>query len=105
LHIFTEEEDMTRSRTFSCMLTVLALSTLVSFAPAGWAEDDVQALEKALWKAWAAHDLATFEQRLADDHVHISGSGIIAGKAANLKDMKEHPCEVRSFEVGEIASE
>jgi len=80
-----------------------AVMLWILLAPAAVrAEDDVKALEKGMWQAWAKHDLATFEERLAEDHVHVSASGIIAGKAANLADMKDHPCEVRSWKVGDI---
>jgi uncharacterized protein (TIGR02246 family) len=85
---------------FSSATKAILLSILLS-PVAVRADDDVKALEKAMWQAWAKHDLAIFEERLADDHVHVSASGIIAGKAANLADMKD-ACEVRSWKLGDI---
>jgi uncharacterized protein (TIGR02246 family) len=88
------------NRIFSIAFMALVLSTLLS-PVAVQAEDDVKALEKTMWEAWAKHDLAVFQERLSEDHVHVAANGIIAGKAANLADMKE-PCEVRSWKLGDI---
>jgi uncharacterized protein (TIGR02246 family) len=81
-------------------LLTLVLATPFSAAPVLGA-DDVKALEAAMWQAWAKHDLATFEERLTDDHIHVAANGLIAGKKENLAAMKE-PCEVRSWKLGDI---
>jgi hypothetical protein len=87
-------------RIVSIAATVMALSTLLS-PPAARAADDIKALEQAMWEAWAKHDLAVFEARLTEDHVHIASSGMIVGKAANLADLK-NPCEVKSWKLGDM---
>ncbi|HVR29026.1 MAG TPA: nuclear transport factor 2 family protein [Thermoanaerobaculia bacterium] len=92
-------------RIVSVASTVLVFSILFSFAGAVQADDNTKALEKAMWQAWAKGDLAVFEQRFADDHIHVSAGGILAGKAANLEDMKKHPCEVRSWKLGDIKAQ
>jgi hypothetical protein len=88
------------SRIFSKSVLAFVLSILL--APvAVRAQDDPKALEKAMWEAWAKHDLAKFEERLAEDHIHVAADGMISGKAANLADLKD-PCEVRSWKLGDI---
>jgi hypothetical protein len=82
--------------------SVIALVCSILLAPAAViAQEDPKALEKAMWEAWAKHDLAKFEERLAEDHIHVGRDGFISGKAANLADLKV-PCEVRSWKLGDM---
>ena len=87
----------------SSIASLAALLLLAAAPLAAQGSEDVKQLEKSMWEAWSKKDLATFEKRLSDDHWNVTAGGIVAGKAANLARMKEAPCEVRSFELGDMS--
>ena len=83
--------------------SALLLSLVVVSAPlVADVQDDIVALERKAWKAWAAQDEATYGKTMTDDALLVAASGsVYAGKRAILADMAEYPCETKSFDFAD----
>ncbi|HUF03148.1 MAG TPA: nuclear transport factor 2 family protein [Aridibacter sp.] len=57
-------------------------------------------IEKTLWEAFAKNDTKPFEERLAAEFVSLRPTGE-ADRAAELKSIGEHKCEVKSWSLSE----
>jgi uncharacterized protein (TIGR02246 family) len=65
-------------------------------------KDDIVAVEKETFRAWAAQDAAAYGKTMAEDPVLIAASGgVYHGKQAILSDMAADPCEVKSYDFAD----
>jgi uncharacterized protein (TIGR02246 family) len=65
-------------------------------------KDELLALEKASWKAYANHDAKAYGDTMAEDAV-VAGSGgdVMKGSKAILADLGNNPCDVKSFDLAD----
>lgn len=75
----------------------VALMAVGAAARAASLEDQLIALEKQSWVAWAGHDAAFFDRFLSADHVEM-GPGGPSGKAPVVKSVAAG-CTVKSYAV------
>lgn len=88
--------------------TVLALVTLVMApvvlgaqpAPDSVA-DSLIAIEKAAWEAWINHDVAFFEDYLAEEALLLHPNGRF-DRSQQLEDVARHPCEVSDYSLADF---
>lgn len=59
------------------------------------------ATERKLWEAWKKGDIKVFRSNLSNDSVTIGDSGV-SNKTASLKELEDHKCEVKSYELSDI---
>lgn len=84
------------------MVTLLLAFAVVSAPVVADTKDDIVAAEKNGWKAWAAHDATAYGETLTDDAVVVGASGfVMKGKQAILADLKNDPCEVKSYDLAD----
>lgn len=80
---------------------VLALA-IASPSMAGDLKDDVVAVEKNAWKAYAQHDPKAYGDTMTDDAVVAPTSGnIMRGKQKILADLSNNPCDVKNFDLAD----
>ena len=73
---------------------------LVSSPLAADTKDDIVAVEKSTFKAWANQDMKGYGDTMADDAILIAASGnVYLGKQAVLADATSDPCDVKSFDL------
>jgi uncharacterized protein (TIGR02246 family) len=88
----------------SSIVTLLALA-LVSSPLAADTKDDIVAVEKSSFKAWANHDQKAYGDTMADDPILIAASGnVFLGKQKILADLSSESddlCEVKSFDLAD----
>jgi len=62
-------------------------------------EAQIRQLESRSWVAWKNHDVAFFEEFLADDHVEVHGYGV-TDKAAVIAGVRSPTCVVQTYSLG-----
>lgn len=94
-------------RSLSLAAAVVGVLGLMAVAGPARAEEDLagtlMAVEKSMWKGWAAADAAPFEAHLTDRSIVITPGGLTAGKAALVAEIAEGSCDVRSWELSSPA--
>ena len=89
-----------------CMVALALALPLDRVAVAGdEVAEELMALEKAAWDAWAKGDMAFFENHMHENAVNVSGGEMTLGRAAIIATMTEAACEVRSFELGDMKAQ
>ena len=84
----------------TALLLMLVITTI---AWAGELKEDLVALEKAGWKAWAKGDGDFFRKNLTEDHVQvIAGTGWVVGREAIATEIAKGACEVKSFDLHDM---
>jgi len=98
-----------KNRVAAVGLCILALSLALPLDRIAVAGDDVaeelMALEKASWDAWAKGDMAFFEKHLHENAVNVAGGEMTLGREAIIASMKEGNCEVRSYHLDEVRAQ
>jgi hypothetical protein len=91
----------------SSMKRVLLLLASIALALPLAAQDnaklqaDLIAKERALWDAWSKKDAKAFEETLAPDSVSVDPGGVITDKAAAIKMITTHTCDVKSYNLSQ----
>jgi len=86
----------------SSMVTLLLALAVVSPPLAADSKEDIVAVEKSGFKAWANHDIKAYGDLMADDAVLISAGGnVLMGSQKILADFASDPCEVKSFDLAD----
>jgi uncharacterized protein (TIGR02246 family) len=80
--------------------TLLPLMLAIAAVPAaGGLQEDLLALDKAQWNAWAKKDGAVFRKLLTEDHIQIvAGVPPVIGREAVAKGAEGLSCELKSFD-------
>jgi uncharacterized protein (TIGR02246 family) len=64
-------------------------------------KDEIVAVEKRAWQAFADHDVKAYSDVWTDDAVEALADGsVLTGKQAILADLKSTNCKVKSFDIG-----
>jgi uncharacterized protein (TIGR02246 family) len=81
------------------MATMLLACAFATPGFAGDLKDELMALEKGGWDAWAKGNGEYFRNRLTEDHVQVvAGAGLVQGRDKIIADVTSHGCEVAGFE-------
>ncbi len=85
----------------SIFALVLALA-VVSPSMAADPKEDIVAVEKSSWKAFAKHDAKAFGDTMTDDAVVVYLAGdVLTGKQEILADLSSNPCNVKDFDFAD----
>ena len=86
----------------STLVALLLALAVVSSSMAAGLKDDIVAIEKDSWKAYANHDAKAYGETMTDDAVVAGASGdIMTGKQEILADVSNNPCNVKSFDLAD----
>jgi uncharacterized protein (TIGR02246 family) len=81
------------------LVTLLLALAVVSPPLTADTKDDLVAVEKGAFKAWANQDMKAYGDTMADDAIVIAASGnVYLGKQEVLADLTGDPCDVKSFD-------
>ena len=83
---------------------LLPLMLAVAAVPAaGGLQEDLVALDKAQWTAWAKKDGDVFRKNLTEDAVQIvAGTAPVVGRNAIAEGISAQSCELKSFDFHDI---
>jgi uncharacterized protein (TIGR02246 family) len=83
----------------SSIVALLLVLAVVSPSMAADLKDDLVALEKSSWKAFADHDAKAYGDTMTDDAVLVSASGeVVTGRQKIVADLS---CNVKSFDLAD----
>lgn len=84
-------------------ISVVALAMVALSPPLGAdTKDDIVALEKSTFKAWASNDMKAYGDAMAEDAVATWASGNrFVGKPAVIADLSTDPCVVKSYDLAD----
>jgi uncharacterized protein (TIGR02246 family) len=86
----------------SSIVAMLLALAIVSPSMAGDLKEDVVAVEKNAWKAFAKHDAKAYGDTMTDDAVMAPASGdVLTGKQKILADLSNNPCDVENFDLAD----
>ncbi|MEJ0049304.1 MAG: nuclear transport factor 2 family protein [Rhodospirillales bacterium] len=97
-------------RNRQCLVSTAVCLTALLTPPAVCAMDandnaavheQLAALEKQSWVAWANHGGTFFSEFLSDDHVEVGSRGV-TGKASVVAGVASPACKVESYTVGDF---
>jgi uncharacterized protein (TIGR02246 family) len=82
------------------VLTLLPIVFVLAAVPAaGGLAEDLLAIEKMQWTAWAKADGAGVGKNITEDHMQVvAGVGAVAGRNAIISSVNGLECNVKSFE-------
>jgi uncharacterized protein (TIGR02246 family) len=86
----------------SSMVALLLALAVVSPSMAADLKEEIVAVEKASWKAFADHDAKAYGDTMTDDAVEVSALGeVVVGRQKILADISSSPCNVKSFDLAD----
>jgi uncharacterized protein (TIGR02246 family) len=86
----------------STLVALLLALAVVSSSMAAGLKEEIVAIEKDSWKAYANHDAKAYGETMTDDAVVAGASGdIMTGKQEILADVSNNPCNVKSFDLAD----
>lgn len=86
----------------SSIVALLLALAAVSPSMAADLKEEIVAVEKASWKAFADHDAKAYGDTMTDDAVQISAAGeVVTGRQKILADISSSPCNVKSFDLAD----
>ena len=86
----------------STLVALLLALAVVSSSMAAGLKEEIVAIEKDSWKAYANHDAKAYGETMTDDAVVAGASGdIMTGKQEILADVSNNPCSVKSFDLAD----
>jgi uncharacterized protein (TIGR02246 family) len=83
------------------IVTLLLALAVMSPPLAADTKDDIVAVEKRAWKAWAAHDAKAYADTMTDDAVEITEDGDVTMGNDILADTSSTACTVKSFDLAD----
>jgi len=86
----------------SSIVALLLALAVVSPSMAADLKEDILAVEKNAWKAFAKHDANAYGDTMTDDAIVAPASGdVLTGKQKILADLSNNPCDVKSFDLAD----
>jgi uncharacterized protein (TIGR02246 family) len=86
----------------SSIVALLLILAAISPSMAADLKEELLALEKGSWKAYANHDAKAYSDTMAEDAVVAGSSGdVMKGSKAILADLSNNPCDVKSFDLAD----
>jgi uncharacterized protein (TIGR02246 family) len=84
----------------SSIVALLLALTVISPSMAADLKEDILAIEKSSWKAFADHDAKAYDETMTDDAVLVSAGGDVqTGRQEILADISGKPCDVKNFDL------
>jgi len=86
----------------SSLATLLLALAAISPSLAAELKDDLVALEKSVWKAWADGDAKTYGDLMAADAMQVGSGGVImSGREEILAALGKETCKLNSFDLAD----
>lgn len=86
----------------SSIVAVLLALAVVSSSMAADLKEDIVAVEKRSWEAYANHDAKAYGDTITDDAVVVTlGGDILTGKPQILADVSSKSCDLRNFDLAD----
>ena len=86
----------------SSIVALLLALAVVSPSMAADLKEDIVAVEKNSWKAFANHDAKAYGDTMTDDAVVVYlGGDVLTGKQEILADLSSKPCNVKNFDLAD----
>ena len=85
----------------SSVVTLLLALAVVSPPLAADTKDDLVAMEKSAWKAFANHDAKAYAETMTDDAVEIGSDGEVTTGEKLLASVSSRSCNVKSFDLAD----
>jgi uncharacterized protein (TIGR02246 family) len=86
----------------SSIVALLLALAVVSPSIAADLKEEIVAVEKSSWKAYANHDVKAYGDTMTDDAVVVAASGeALMGKKEILADLSSANCNVKSFDLAD----
>lgn len=83
-------------------IVALLLVLVISPSMAADLKEELLALEKGSWKAYANHDAKAYSDTMTEDAIVAGSSGdVMKGSKAILADLSNNPCDVKSFDLAD----
>jgi len=83
------------------MVTLLLALAVVSPPLAADTKEDLVAMEKSIWKAFANHDAKAYADTMTDDAVEIGSDGEATTGEKLLASISSPSCNVKSFDLAD----
>jgi hypothetical protein len=98
-----------KNRVAAVVLCIVVLALALPLDRVALAGDEVAeqliALEKAAWDAWAKGDMTFFEKHLHENAINVANGEAALGKKAIIKGMTEGACQVGSFQFEDVKAQ
>ena len=86
----------------SSIVALLLALAVVSASTAADLKEDIVAVEKRSWQAYANHDAKAYGDTFTDDAVVVGlGGDILTGKPEILADLSRKSCNVKHFDLAD----
>lgn len=89
-------------RLASSVALLASLVTIASPTMADDREDELMALEKATWQAWADGNGQRYAEHMADDAVYVGSSGIVTGRDELVAAIDGSKCNMTNLEFDDV---
>jgi uncharacterized protein (TIGR02246 family) len=87
--------------TKSPMVALLLALAVVSPPLAADTKDDLVALEKSIWKAFANHDAKAYAATMTDDAMEVGSDGEVTTGEKLLASVSNPSCNVKSYDLAD----
>ena len=84
--------------------SMVALCLALAVVSPSWAADpkeDIVAVEKGSWKAWANHDAKAYADTITDDATLVTADGDVKTGKEILDSVTSHTCDVKGFDLAD----